>query len=223
MALRETDGLLRTLSRNLVALAVLGGVGYFAHIREREQAHKRHIKRRHRRGTTTESVTHERPRWQFVVGFSLLGWVGALDWTLIQTGRFPAGSLIGALVLWSVGALGSVIFLRSALREDRDIVGFAVWTTGWVFTSRYSFCLAFIGALLTLLDIPLVGFEADLSMLLWIPPTIGGMYALRRIVERRTGWEPRTAIMWLRTTLSARFTQNRIDSEPDRGHDDKHP
>lgn len=218
IVLQETEGILRALRGNTIVLAVLGGVGYFAHIREREQAYKRHIKRRHRRGTTMESVTHERPRWQFVAGFSLLGWVGALDWTLIQTGRFPAGSLVGAFVLWSVGALGTVIFLRSALREDRDIAGFAVWATGWVFTSRYSFCLGFIDALLTLFD-----FGADLSMLLWIPPTIGGIYVLRRIVERRTGWEPRTATMWLRTTVSTRFTQNRIDSEPDPDYDKKHP
>ncbi|WP_458189862.1 hypothetical protein [Haladaptatus sp. NG-WS-4] len=166
-------------------------------------------------------MTHVRPRWQFVAVFSTVGCIGALDWLLIHTGRFSQGSAVGALVLWGVSTVGIAYFLRKTIHEDRDLAGFDVWATPWVFASRTALGIGVVGGCLSLLDVHPRFTEPTLSFVLWVPPLTGVLYVLRRAFERRTGWQPHTAIRWLRTHSMTDAVHDRIDDETEPKADDK--
>ncbi|WP_435156824.1 hypothetical protein [Haladaptatus sp. DFWS20] len=202
----------RDLSTNPLVLATVLGVGYYAHVTERERAYKRHVERQHRQGDPTETITHERPRWQLVAGFTGIGCIGALDWLVIHTGHFPRGSGLGAFVIWMTGATGIAYFLRRALHEDRDVAGFDVWSPPWVFTTRYALSVGLIGSVHSLIAPTAPIPEPHLSLLLWIPPITGGLYVFQRILKRRTRWQLPTT-NWLRARFDSLSADGRIDSE----------
>ncbi|WP_440005416.1 hypothetical protein [Halomicrococcus sp. SG-WS-1] len=182
------------------------GVAYAYHVTERERAYERQVQRdRRRRGESP--LSYARPRWQFVVVFAVIGVLGATDWLLIRADVFTRGSLIGALVLWTIGATGVAYYLRAALHEDRDVSGMAVTPTPWVVISRGALALGLVGGVATTVGYDSLAPNAITILAICLAPLTGGLYVMHRTVRRRTGWrlQPRAVVHFLRTQLRRRI------------------
>ncbi|WP_433623514.1 hypothetical protein [Halomicrococcus sp. NG-SE-24] len=194
------------------------GVAYAYHVAERERAYERQVQRdRRRRGESP--LSYARPRWQFVAVFAVIGVLGAIDWLLIRANVFTRGSLVGALVLWTIGATGVAYYLRAALHEDRDVSGMAVTPTPWVVISRGALALGLVGGVATTVGYDSVVPNAATTLAIYLVPFTGGLYVIQRTVRRRTAWrlQPRAVVHFLRTQLRRRIPS----SVSNRGHSDE--
>ncbi|RBI63891.1 hypothetical protein DMJ13_05120 [halophilic archaeon] len=196
------------LTRDVTPWATGGllGVAYAHHVAERERAYERQVQRdRRRRGESP--LSYARPRWQFVAVFAVIGVLGAIDWLLIRANVFTRGSLVGALVLWTIGATGVAYYLRAALHEDRDVSGMAVTPTPWVVISRGALALGLVGGAATTVGYDSIIPNAATTLAICLTPFTGGLYVIHRTVRRRTAWrlQPRAVVHFLRTQLRRRI------------------
>lgn len=225
-------GLFRGVGSILVAnpWLIVGGlaIGYLSHVTERERDYLRGVQRERRRGGGRDLPSYDgtnRPRWHLLAGFGVLSLLGTLDWLFLSLG-FRDGSPVGAAILWLCGSVGVAYALRRALYEDRDASGFPVRPTPWVFISRTALALGFFELTVMLVSRP------DLQLLprpltqagVVLVPLVGGLYVLRRTVERRWGWRLRLpTLLRRRATVSTRKRQRRAsgtDSPTEQQTDD---
>lgn len=195
-------------------------IGYAVHIYEQERAYEREVFRNERRRGETPSVSHGRPRWQFVAGFAAIGLFGALDWILVRHDVFPDGMLFGAIVFWMTGSAGVAYYLRQALREERDIDDYPVNPAPWVFASRYTLFAGLVGIAMSYLTIRSVLPPSILELTLVLAPLVGAMYVGRRMAERRTVWGIR-AMYSIRTAIDTIWPLN--DNWPPTEQNRQHP
>ncbi|UPV98926.1 hypothetical protein M0R88_10325 [Halorussus gelatinilyticus] len=195
---------------------IVGGLatGYFGHVTERERDYLRGVQRERRRGGGRDLPSYDgtnRPRWHLLAGFVILALLGTLDWVFLSLG-FRDGSPVGAAVLWLCGSVGVAYALRRALYEDRDAGGFPVRPTPWVFASRTALAFGLLELTVMLVGRPgLLPLPRPLTQAGFIlVPLVGGLYVLRRTVERRWGWRLRLPISLLPSpTVSTRDRQRR--------------
>jgi len=212
-----------------ILLAVGGlAIGYLGHVTERERDYLRGVQRERRRGGGRDLPSYDgtnRPRWHLLAGFGVLSLLGTLDWLVLSLGHRD-GSPVGAAILWLCGSVGVAYALRRALYEDRDASGFPIRPTPWVFISRTALALGFFELTVMLVsrpDLPLLPRPLTQAGVVLVP-LIGGLYVLRRTVERHLGWRLRLPVSLLPIpTVSTRDRQRRAsgtDSPTEQQTDD---
>ncbi len=197
--LTTTLTLLEVVAKLVLAnswLAVAGvTTGYLVHVAERERDYLRGVQRERRRGGGRDLPSYDgtqRPCWHLLAGFTAFGLLGCLDWLLLVL-NLRDGSPVGAALLWLIGAVGVAYTLRAALYEDRDASGFQVRPTPWVFASRTALALGglevvrMLAGRPDLLALPRLLTQGGFAL----APVVGGLYVLRRTIERRWGWRLR--------------------------------
>ncbi|WP_273837821.1 hypothetical protein [Halococcus sp. PRR34] len=203
-------------------LIVLGvGIGYIAHVIEREWYHftvRLPYASYHNENIEVSPSKYglSRPTWQYLSVCSAIALLGGLDWVLISIGVLD--NLFGAGVFWIFGTLGSAYLVRPALHEDITEYGLRLRAGPWIAVVRYGAFLGGVGFLTAsgmsglLADTPadfqlLFGYAGTLlppigdAVAVLLPGTTGLAYVGRRYLELQSRqvsqvmhglWRPRT-------------------------------
>ena len=205
-------------------LIVLGvGIGYIAHVVEREWYHftvRLPYADFHNEDVEVSPSKYglSRPTWQYFGMCSAIALLGGLDWVLISVGVLD--NLFGAGVFWIFGTVGSAYLVRPALHEDITEYGLRLRAGPWIAVIRYGAFLGGIGFLTAsgmsglLADMPadfqlLFGYAGTLlppvgdAVAVLLPGTVGLAYVGRRHLELQSRqvsqvmhglWRPNTVL-----------------------------
>ena len=204
-------------------IALSAGVGYIAHIVERERYHfctRIPYTKFEDEDIEPSYSTYglSRPTWQYLGIFSAIALLGGLDWVLISLGVLD--NLFGAGVFWIFGTVGSAYLVRPALHQDITEYGLRLRAGPWIAVIRYGAFLGGIGFLTAsgmsglLADMPadfqlLVGYAGTLlppvgdAVAVLLPGTTGLAYVGRRYLELQSRqvsqvmhglWQPKAVL-----------------------------
>jgi 5-methylcytosine-specific restriction endonuclease McrA len=204
-------------------IAVSLGVGYIAHIIERERYHfivRLPYAKFHNEDVEVSPSKYglSRPTWQYLGIFSAVALLGGLDWILISIGVID--NLFGAGVFWVFGTVASAYLVRPALHQDITEYGLRLRAGPWIAMVRYGAFLGGVGLLTAsgmsglLTDMPadlqlLLGYARTLlppvgdAVAVLLPGAIGLAYVGRRYLElhsRRVSqvmhglWQPKAIL-----------------------------